>query len=253
MAYVYRHIRLDKNEPFYIGIGSDPKYWRATKKSQRNILWKRVVAKTDYEVEIVMDDLTWDEACKKEIEFISLYGRKNICTGTLVNLTDGGEGSLGYKPTKETKEKLSKSLQGKPINLTKDERIKRSERFKQLNQDKDFIKKKVKAIRDSEKLKEYYKSRIGKKGYSHTEESKHKIRLSRLGKKMPKEVLEKRSFKVVQTTMDGEVIKIWDSSRQIQRETKFSQGNIWRCCVGQYKQVYGYKWIYLKNYKSNQN
>jgi hypothetical protein len=22
MAYVYRHIRLDKNEPFYIGIGS---------------------------------------------------------------------------------------------------------------------------------------------------------------------------------------------------------------------------------------
>jgi hypothetical protein len=23
MAYVYRHIRLDKNEPFYIGIGKD--------------------------------------------------------------------------------------------------------------------------------------------------------------------------------------------------------------------------------------
>jgi len=23
MAYVYRHIRLDKNEPFYIGIGSE--------------------------------------------------------------------------------------------------------------------------------------------------------------------------------------------------------------------------------------
>ena len=23
MAYLYRHIRLDKNEPFYIGIGSN--------------------------------------------------------------------------------------------------------------------------------------------------------------------------------------------------------------------------------------
>jgi hypothetical protein len=23
MAYLYRHIRHDKNEPFYIGIGSD--------------------------------------------------------------------------------------------------------------------------------------------------------------------------------------------------------------------------------------
>ena len=29
MAYVYRHIRLDKNEPFYIGIGSDKTYKRA--------------------------------------------------------------------------------------------------------------------------------------------------------------------------------------------------------------------------------
>jgi len=25
MAYVYRHIRLDKNEPFYIGISNDVK------------------------------------------------------------------------------------------------------------------------------------------------------------------------------------------------------------------------------------
>jgi hypothetical protein len=29
MAYVYRHIRLDKNEPFYIGIGSDSSFARA--------------------------------------------------------------------------------------------------------------------------------------------------------------------------------------------------------------------------------
>lgn len=28
MAYLYRHIRLDKNEPFYIGIGSDSNYNR---------------------------------------------------------------------------------------------------------------------------------------------------------------------------------------------------------------------------------
>ena len=39
MAYLYRHIRLDKNEPFYIGIGSDTNFKRAnlfyiTKKGQ---------------------------------------------------------------------------------------------------------------------------------------------------------------------------------------------------------------------------
>jgi hypothetical protein len=29
MAYLYRHIRHDKNEPFYIGIGSDNNYKRS--------------------------------------------------------------------------------------------------------------------------------------------------------------------------------------------------------------------------------
>lgn len=37
MAYVYRHIRLDKNEVFYIGIGSDDKghYYRANSKNKK--------------------------------------------------------------------------------------------------------------------------------------------------------------------------------------------------------------------------
>jgi hypothetical protein len=38
MAYVYRHIRLDKNEPFYIGVGSDSNYSRAfTKRSSHRM------------------------------------------------------------------------------------------------------------------------------------------------------------------------------------------------------------------------
>lgn len=50
MAYVYRHIRLDKNEPFYIGIGSDATYKRANTKKGRNEIWKRIVCKTTYDV-----------------------------------------------------------------------------------------------------------------------------------------------------------------------------------------------------------
>ena len=72
MAYVYRHIRLDKNEPFYIGIGSDVKYTRANELriKRRNPLWNRIFCKTKIEVEIILDNLTWQDACKKEIEFI---------------------------------------------------------------------------------------------------------------------------------------------------------------------------------------
>lgn len=95
MATVYRHIRLDVNKVFYIGIGKSDK--RAYDKNGRNQYWKNIVNSTDYRVDILFDDLTWEEACEKEKEFISLYGRIDLGKGTLVNLTDGGEGSNGAK------------------------------------------------------------------------------------------------------------------------------------------------------------
>lgn len=94
MAYLYRHIRLDKNEVFYIGIGKDSKgkYTRAYSKHGRNIHWKSVVSISDYEIEIMLDDLTWEEAGIKEAEFIKLYGKSCTNSGTLVNISDGGIG-----------------------------------------------------------------------------------------------------------------------------------------------------------------
>jgi hypothetical protein len=116
MAAVYRHIRLDKNEPFYIGISSNIE--RPYSKFNRNKWWHNIVKKTDYEVEILFDDLTWEESCEKEKEFIKLYGRKDLGLGTLVNLTDGGEGQLGNKyffgkkHTEESKKKIGEKHKG---------------------------------------------------------------------------------------------------------------------------------------------
>lgn len=85
MAYLYRHIRLDKDEVFYIGIGG---------------------IKKD-------NDLIY----QKEIEFIKLYGRADKGEGTLCNLTDGGESPKGALVSKETKEKISNSLRGNKFAL----------------------------------------------------------------------------------------------------------------------------------------
>ena len=82
--YLYRHIRLDKNEPFYIGIGSkkerlnnfhkiSSEYERAYTKNKRNIYWKNIVAKTDYIVEILLESDDYDFIKQKEVEFISNY------------------------------------------------------------------------------------------------------------------------------------------------------------------------------------
>jgi len=108
MAYVYRHIRIDKNEPFYIGISSASNYKRAkAKHNERNPLWNKIVSKTEYEIEILFDNVDWEFACKKEKELIALYGRKNIGTGILANITNGGEGVSGF-PMNRTAESIEK-------------------------------------------------------------------------------------------------------------------------------------------------
>ena len=65
MAYVYKHIRKDTEEPFYIGIGSDSKYYRAYKFEGRNEIWCRIKSKTEgskkekivYDIDLLMQEL----------------------------------------------------------------------------------------------------------------------------------------------------------------------------------------------------
>jgi hypothetical protein len=98
MAYVYRHIRLDTNQPFYIGVGlTDDNFFRARQASKRNKHWKNIANKSSFRVDILFSEIPADEALKKEIEFISIYKRIED-GGTLCNVTLGGEGTLGVKP-----------------------------------------------------------------------------------------------------------------------------------------------------------
>lgn len=116
MAYLYRHIRKDKNEVFYIGISSDKYYKRAHVTARRNKFWTIISSKTDIKVEIMIDNIDWEEACKKEIEFIKLYGRRDLGKGTLVNLTDGGDGTLNrLKSEEEIKLRRKIALENNPF------------------------------------------------------------------------------------------------------------------------------------------
>lgn len=112
-AYIYRHTKLGTSEVFYIGIGNQKNYSRAYTRHGRNKWWKATVNKYGYEVEIISHNLTWDEACELETILISYYKRKDCCGGTLVNLTDGGEGTLGVIKTEDSINSWRKSNLGK--------------------------------------------------------------------------------------------------------------------------------------------
>lgn len=105
--YVYRHIRPDTGEVFYVGLGKKNDNWRALgafkseyrrafTKDHRNIWWRRIAEISGFDVEIIMDLESEAQAVEKEVEMIAIYGRRSD-GGTLVNLTIGGEGTMGVK------------------------------------------------------------------------------------------------------------------------------------------------------------
>jgi hypothetical protein len=158
MAYVYRHIRIDKNEPFYIGIGKDDTYKRAyqSSKTKRSDFWHNI-ASNGYEVEILMDNLTWEQACEKEKEFISIYGRKDLGQGSLVNLTNGGDGAIEI--SKESIESIRKKLTGlKQSEYTKN---KRKETLKKVWQNEDL--RNLKRIQSSNIMSNEIRKKISDK------------------------------------------------------------------------------------------
>jgi len=196
MAYVYKHIRLDKDEPFYIGIGIDPK--RSTSKEGRNKYWKHIVKLTDYRIEIILEDLTWLEACEKEKEFIKLYGRKDLGLGTLVNMTDGGDGITGYIMPEESKKERSIKSQGigNPFygkTHTSESLLKIGEKSKGRVKSPEQIEKWKNKMNFKKSPEVREKIRQALLGKTHSEERKNKSSLSHMGKSMSEEAKQKLS------------------------------------------------------------
>ena len=111
--YVYTHLNPQSKEIFYVGIGKGNRAWNQW--AGRNKFWENYVNKYGFEVEIVSENLTRNQAGKIEIELIVHLGRRQMDEGgTLVNRSLGGDGgSIGYTHTEEYKQKLSEDRKGK--------------------------------------------------------------------------------------------------------------------------------------------
>ena len=111
--YVYTHLNPTTKEVFYVGIGKGNRAWNQS--AGRNKFWDSYVNKYGFEVEIVAENLTRNQAGKIEIELIAHLGRRQIDEGgTLVNRSSGGDGGNGgYTHTEEWKRQHSERQIGK--------------------------------------------------------------------------------------------------------------------------------------------
>jgi hypothetical protein len=168
MAIVYLHKRKDNNEVFYVGIGNEIKRAFDTK-NRSNKYWKNIVNKCGHTVEIIEDGLTWEEACEREKYWIKFYGRFDLKKGTLINMTDGGDGQSN--PSEETRQKLK---------YQKTEEHKKKLRTYQIGvkQSEETIKKRINSgfHKTDEYRKKMSEALSGDKNPNKKEENKKKLR-----------------------------------------------------------------------------
>lgn len=232
--YLYRHIRLDTNQPFYIGIGTKPKkynsfkkeYQRAFVKQGRNTYWKNITNKTEYKIDILFESNDHDNIQEKEKEFITLYGRIDLGTGILVNYTDGGVGSSNMK-------------------FESQERIKNStiRKIYQYSSEGIFIKEWNSISEASRKLK-IHSGNITNCAKGKTPHCGGFIWSYDMTNIEPVTIQKNTNKPVYQYTLTGEFVKVWNRAKDIVEELNIGSSSITDCTNGKQKSAGGYQWSY---------
>jgi hypothetical protein len=227
MYYTYLHKRLDNNEIFYVGIGKVYEgkndfetYQRAYQTYSRNKFWKFLTSKTNYTVIIDKKFEDRKECEEREIELISKYGRRDLNKGTLVNLTDGGEGLKGCRP-KNARKVYQYDLKGNFIKV-----------FDTIQQ----AEKEVNCTNISGCCRGVVRT-AGKYQWSYTKSKMKEVRYH---------TSEERSKKVLQFNKDGILINEFES---VQEASKFisnsivGSSSISNCCNNKKLKTYkGFIW-----------
>lgn len=180
LYYTYAFLRED-GTPYYIGKGKGD---RAYSKRRKGV--KR--PQEESRILILKRDLLEEEAFRHEKYMISVFGRKDLGTGILLNRSGGGEGNSGYRHTEETKVRIGAANAGKklkPRTKLHRQRLSASLRGKRswlgLRHNPES-KQKISATRIDQGLAKGENNPMYKK--NHTEESKNKISQTRKEKRV---------------------------------------------------------------------
>jgi hypothetical protein len=172
--YTYAYLRKD-GTPYYIGKGRGK---RAFSKARRNS------PPPQERILFLKKNLTEEEAFRHEVYMIAVFGRKDLGTGILRNLTDGGEGASGKVVSEETRAKT----RGKKRPPEVGEKIRQAKLGKK---------------RDPETIRKMSEGRKGKGCRPCSEETKKKIGDANRGRSRPwsEERREKYRRKVAEGRM----------------------------------------------------
>jgi hypothetical protein len=170
MFYTYLWLRED-GTPYYAGKGHGKRGFLSDGHRVRRPVDREGIITQDFETEA--------DAFEAERFLIAYYGRTDIGTGRLANLTDGGEGPSGLKFSAESLVKLRNSHLG--LKQTAESIRKRVNAHKgRKNSEATIAKMKKAAIgrRNSEEsCRKMSEAKRGKTGHKHSEATRAKLRV----------------------------------------------------------------------------
>lgn len=243
------------NSKVYIGITQkEPeKRWLNGRGYQTQYVYKAIKKYGWENIEhlILFSGLSKIDAEEKEIELIALY--KSNLPDFGYNVENGGNSSgkhsqvtcrkisqskKGWNPSQETRKNMSDSRRGKPLSEDRKRKMSESSPHRPMSEEnkRKLIEINTGRIVSEETREKIRQSNLGKK---HTQE--HKDKISKSGKIAQRKC---KAVKVVQISLDGEKIKVWDCMSDITVELGINQAHICDCCKGKRKKAGGFMWEY---------
>lgn len=124
--YTYAYLRED-GTPYYIGKGRGYRAYYKHRQLVRQPPVERIL--------FLKKNLTEEEAHRHEMYLIAVLGRKDLGTGILRNLTNGGEGTSGWVATPEFREKRRQIMLGQKRSEDTKQKIALAHRGKKVSEE----------------------------------------------------------------------------------------------------------------------
>lgn len=238
--YVYAYIRnkdsitATKGTPYYIGKGKGDRAWESHKRNNNTDLRPKEL----HLIVILEQNLTDIGALALERRLIKWYGRIDNGTGILRNLTDGGDGTAGAKPSPEIVKIRAEKNKGK---------IRTPEMKRKISLSKIGIRH---SVTESTKLKISKAMKGGNNPYygkKHTAEIREKIREGRRRNPPNQDSRLEKLTKVYEITWPDNTITIIKGLNPFCRHIGLSAGTMSNICNSE-KTYKGFKCKKLDSY-----
>jgi len=241
------------NNKMYVGKMSKPINKSKTYLGSGVIINKaiRKYGKENFVKEVLEENISKEELSLREIFWINKLNTK-LPNG--YNMTDGGEGFIGLKKTKQQIEKHRKAITGKKA--SEETRKKMSDAHKGKKLSSEHVMNVSKALTGRKLSPEHIKKVSERnKGKKISEEQKKMISEFHKGRPTPEDTKIKMSLsnkakvKIQQLSLDGQVISTYESIKEAIRQTGTVASGVFRCLSGERKTHKGYIWKRLNEDK----